>query len=216
MKLGCIHDTPDRRAAYTHDLFGVAPLPAVLDRPAWPVGLYRNDTLSDCVIAALANSLRAASWLRTGADRATTDEAVIAAFAEAAGVALDAVDTVPGLAPLDVLEAVQARGFVAGGPAPETFRSIAIVSARDTLCDATMRYGSAMVALDLFDGDLHSEWTDAPSGDLVGGHMVLARRWTLDGPVLATWGGERQASWQWLMTRLVCGYAVDWVIEAVP
>jgi hypothetical protein len=213
MRLGCIHDTPDRRAAHTHELFGVAPLPAVLDRPAWPVGLYRNDVLNDCVIAALANSLRTTSWLRTGADRATTDDAVIASFAEAAGVALDAVGGVPGLMPLDVLEAIQAGGFEAGGPAPESFRSISTFATRDGICEAVMRYGSAMLAIDLFDGDMDGEWTSPPAGGLDGGHMVLARRWTLDGPVLATWGGERQASWQWLMTRMVCGYAVDWVIE---
>jgi len=43
--------------------------------------------------------------------------------------------------------------------------------------------------------------------------MVLVRRWTDEGPVVATWGAERAASWEWLMTRLRAGWGVDWEIE---
>ena len=213
MKLGCIHDDAARIARCAPHVFGAAPIPPTLDRALPPVGLYRNDTLADCVVAALANSLRAQSMLVTGADRATTEDAVLAAFAGFANVPLDTVNAVPGLQPLDVIDAIQAGGFRAGGPAPETIRSCATVTTRDGLCDAAMRYGSAPIALDLYDGDMDGEWTGSPVGGLVGGHMVLARGWTFDGPILATWGGDRAASWQWVMTRIVCGYAVNWTID---
>ena len=215
MRLGCIHDTPDRIARHAPHVCGAAPMPVVLNRVLPPVGLYRNDVLNDCVVAAVANSLRTASMLATGADRATTEDAVLAAFAGFANVPLAAVGAVPGLTPLDVLEAILTGGFAAGGPAPESFRTLRALSSRAAIEDAVLHLGSAMCAVDLYGDDDLMPWIDAPSGDLIGGHMVLVRRWTTDGPLVATWGTERAASWEWLITRLRAGWGVDWVIEKV-
>jgi hypothetical protein len=182
-------------------------------------GLYRNDALPDCTAAGLANARRAAGWVLDGADRVTTEDAVVRWFAATAGVAPTdaAMGALDGLVMLDVLETARDSGFDLGGQVPEVplFASIDPAD-RMGIAHATATLGCAYLGIDLYAEDVapDAEWSQPPVGDAVGGHCLLA--WDYAGLAdtdtvrLPTWGALMPATWVWLQSRLREAFAVRW------
>ena len=196
-------------------MFGTqAPQPAIVTPVEPGGGLYRNDVINNCVIASVANALRAAAKSVTGADRYTTDEAIVAVFAIVAGVSLSAVGTVPGLTPLDALEWIETNGFAAGGPVVEAFSDLTALSNQSELCGAVARHGAAIVAVNLFSEDEFSDaqWRASPVGTIVGGHAMTLIGYTPNTVTLVTWGQVVTATWEWITTRLVSAYGMHWAL----
>jgi hypothetical protein len=194
------------------------PPPLELPRPGlvWTPTMARNDVLASCCVAGLVNSLRLWCLAYHGFDLVVSDNMLIAFFCEAAGCDQTeaAMEAVPGLVMLDVLELAQRRGFDVGAQAPYVPEFKAIDPHDMTaLRDAVARQ-TAYVGVTLYRPDLLSplNWNAAPSGDVDGGHCIVPARYSESGFIDATWGQEIVASDGWTAPRIAEAYSVSWAL----
>jgi hypothetical protein len=195
-----------------------APAPLELPRPGlvWTPTLARNDVLASCCIAGLANSLRLWCLAYHQFDPLVSDDMLIAFFCECAGCDQTeaAMEAVPGLMMLDVLELAQRKGFDVGAQAPYVpeFRAIDphdLAALRDAVANQT-----AYVGVTLYQADLRTplNWFGAPVGPVDTGHCLTVPRYSASGFVDATWGQEVACDDAWLLGRVSEAYSVRWAL----
>lgn len=224
MRLGCLDHDPTRAALLPAARYGIAPPPPSLPTATWQPQMWANDTLGDCVIAALGNAARAWSNKLTGDDTEIGTTDVVALFARVAGLPSDAteaqLEAVDGLDPMLAVETAQVSGWaLAGRQVPLVPDFATVASSRSALAEGMARTGSVMLAVTLYEADMDAfeagrPWVDAPSGDVAGGHMIAAVSYdgTRDSSMtqIATWGQWQSTSWQWLAARLRLALATGW------
>jgi hypothetical protein len=216
-KTGLLHDELDKAANFNKLDFSAKSIPQAIIRPAWPVGLYKNDQLNNCVVAALANSRRTESLVNDGCDWFTDDNEIIKFYAAVANTPIAEIQNAPGLYPIDVFRYVMTNGFKDGQQVPDVFPYVGVIPNSKYSIVSTMAHQcSAFLAIDLYEEDMDTAtpWSKAPTGNLVGGHAIISRGCSgmseNDTLTICTWGQEVKATWLWLSTRLQLAYALMW------
>ena len=213
------HDPVALAAAHKHVL-GVSLPQTVLDRGAIPFqpGLDGNDIYGDCTCVSIANAIRARAVLN-GFQANVSSTAAVTFFATCAGHPSDLV-AVDGLVYLDVINRQASEGFPTGF---DTLFGIpgTVDPSRASLADAIGRFGSVGVGVTLHQSDLAAfqagaVWDDG-SGDVAGGHVMLAWDYTglgdTDTVRVATWGRLIRVTWRWLERAADEAHALDFPQE---
>ena len=221
-RLGCLPHDPAKLAALPPARFGMVPPAYQVPCPDWQPEMWGNDTLPDCTVVALGNSGRAWSHKFGGTDLSIPQPAINTLYARSIGMpgATDAqLAATDGADPMLVVETAQATGWNVGGEVPlvPDFRAGGL--AVQEVARAIDRAGCAMLALTLYEGDMEAfdagqEWLRAPSGPVVGGHMVGVCGYDGMGPAwpafIATWAKWQPASWQWISARVRLSLVAGW------
>ena len=228
--LGCYgrkaHD-PVRLAAVAvvkpHVMAATEPLPLILLRPkilTKPL-LVLNNILPTCTVAGLINSANAKAEMN-GWDFVVDQQKLLAFYGLVYGCdpTPEAISKTDGLVMLDVLEYAQKHGFYinnTSGPLVPNF-SVIDTSNPIGLKDAIFAHGTAYVGVDLYTAD---EQPDADytggletAGDPVGGHCLDPKQWSATGYTDATWGQEIETDNDWIDSRMVEAYAIDWTFSS--
>ena len=212
------HSVARLAAVPPHVMAAETPPPLELPRPGlvWTPTLARNDVLASCCVAGLVNSLRLWCLAYHGFDLVVSDDMLIAFFCEAAGCDQTeaAMEAVPGLVMLDVLELAQRRGFDVGAQAPYVpeFKAIDphdMTALRDAVATQTAYVGVTLYRTDLL---TPLNWNGTPIGDVDTGHCLVPGRYSTTGFVDATWGQEVPCDDDFLLTRIDECYAVRWTL----
>jgi hypothetical protein len=212
--------------AKPHRMSATAPPPLILPRPKILLkpSLVKNDTLPTCPIAGLINSLRA--WAQEqGFDLPTDDNLLLELFAAIAGCdpTPAAIAATNGLVLQDVLEYVQVHGFRIDSQNVVELDFAAIdPSDEAAIKDAINQKGSAYLGITLFEADVTpgvTVWrgTSASAGAEVGGHCIVPPKYrTASTYDSATWGELIDTDHDFLMSRLVEAWAIDWKMAVAP
>lgn len=165
-----------------------------------PFQMFGNDKAGDCTIAGVGNLTEFWASLTGHGTPLTTDE-VLAAYCDLTGYVPGDPSTDNGAVELDVLRAWRKTGI--GG------HSVAAFAAVD-LADEELFTAGAFLFDGLYIGVLlptnaqHQQVWDYTPNDATaavpgswGGHCVVAVDYNATGPVYATWGALKQATWSW-------------------
>ena len=212
-------DHPHHRVKFAAYLAPGLSAPASVDwTPAvngW--GLYDNDQIGDCAVAAPANLARL--WTaNTGAQRDIPVDAVRAAYTSVAGFDPANPDSDKGCVISDVLKLWHAFGI--GGDVTAGFAEVDHSSPYHMqLAIALM--GGCIVGVNLPKAAQGAASWDTPA-DLTGinepgswgGHAVALVSYDSTGCTVVTWGGLLKATWGWLAAYCDEAWAVvsaDWL-----
>lgn len=213
MKLGRIRPTAaQKRRALPLERYlrkPLPPAPLALDNAIGvSYGLFANDRLGDCTIAALANfHLTAAA--REGRPLSFTDADVVDFYRAMSGGRDD------GLVEIDVLERAAATGFPLSGAhklaawvrldaqdldalrsCASLFHAVYVGAALPLSAQGSGTWDAAGIILD---GDVPGSW---------GGHAMIAPKYDSLGPTFVTWGRQQRATWSWWRMYVEEAYAL--------
>jgi hypothetical protein len=187
----------------------------------WARSVVHNLTAPTCTIASLTNSLRRHA-LRRGFDLVTVDAKLLAFYALVDGCAptLDAIMQTSGLDMLKVLQTAQRDGFDVGeqAPAVPVFQTAALSAA--SVKEIVGDLGSAYSGFAIYDQDedLSVDWRGAPKpGARIAGYHCMCIEAAQNGLFYdETWGKIRTADADWMDSRIMWNFAVDWRMMIAP
>lgn len=213
MRLGRIAPTlAQKRRALPLKRYLRAPLPAApleLDNTLGVTyGLFHNDKISNCTIAALAHFYATAA-AREGWTVSLTEEDVTRYYFDLSG----GQDT--GLVEIDVLERAVAQGFPLAG----TYKLHAWVHLDAQDLDAlrasvsifhAVYVGASLPLTAKAPGpwDADGLFTSAALPNSWGGHAMIIPKYDASGPTFVTWGRQQRASWAWSQLYVDEAYAL--------
>ena len=180
--------------------------------PAW--GMFRNDRIGDCTIAAIAHALQAAAANTGRPAPAITDADVIGAYSAVTGYDPARPETDRGAQMLDVLRYLRTAGL-----AGVRFGAYAAINpqSRAELEAAVNFTGFAYVGVDLpLAARDQTVWDVAPPGKhderyrpgSWGGHAVALLAYDRTHVTLVTWGAIKVATVEWLWSYAGEAWAV--------
>lgn len=199
--------------------YALTPPPPEVNRKGvdYTPGLYQNDVLPVCTAAGLANAATQVAALN-GWKLAVDPTAIPEFFAECVGCAntFDAIQATQGAYLTDVLRRQLTFGFSIG---PQVLVGLPgkVRLGRVAIAQTIATFGHNWAGFDLYerDMDLPTVWDlGSLAGNVVGGHCMTFWDYTGLGDTdvvrLASWGQLRNATWQWVETRIRESYAFYW------
>ncbi len=185
----------------------------------WPMD--GNDSLGDCTIAAVSHLIQL--WTTaTGTPVIPTDEQVIAEYSRLCGYVVGDPSTDQGGVESDILKAWQDGGIF--GHKIDGFVGVN-PSSVNQIKDAVFYFGGAYIGVELPNSAQDQTVWDVPAGGLSGdgapgswgGHAIPIVGAGSRGITVVTWGGLKQATWEFLQAYCDEAYALlsnDWITKA--
>jgi hypothetical protein len=145
------------------------------------VQMFGNDTLGDCVEAALLNALAAVAIPEGGADEASgqfTTDTAINLYSDITGYNPNNPNTDQGTVIRDALEYVRTKGVTDATGKVWKCLAYLLLSSWDEMVDALLYFGSVIIGLQLPESALTQfeagqPWTVVASSPIAGGHCIV-------------------------------------------
>lgn len=179
--------------------------------------MFCNDTIGDCTVAAIANTIVQRTTLAQGVAVVMPDATAIQIYSHITGYDPAKPETDQGAVETDVLNWFAKEGFSLRAQSLEIGTWAALDGTPDQVKQCVNLFGSAYIGLALPLSAQYQPVWDAPvtsvlAGDFVpgswGGHAVAIVGYDSAHAYIATWGGLQAVTWAFLRVYMDESYAV--------